>query len=152
MAPQHPVWAFDVDGTLIGSIRSDRLRPGARDLLEQLANGGVRCVLWSAGGGDYAERMAHRHDIAMWFGAFHSKRDRGPDGRFPLTDFDPADLPAVFVDDAPAEVPLGAHVIAVPQFLGGNRADRALYDVRARADHWLSSMALGVGTPPDLDP
>ena len=56
-------WAFDVDGTLIGSIRSDRLRPGAAELLAALVERGVTCVLWSAGGDEYAARKAREHGI-----------------------------------------------------------------------------------------
>lgn len=124
-----PVWAFDVDGTVIGSIRSDVLRPGVGDLLVELTARGVRCVLWSAGGGVYAQRMAESHGIVHHFEAFYAKRDRGPDGRFSVDHFSRADRPTVFVDDAPAEIPAGGKVVAVPQFMGGNPADGALVGI-----------------------
>lgn len=121
-----PVWAFDVDGTVIGSIRSDVLRPGVGDLLVELRARGVRCVLWSAGGDMYAHRMAEAHGIGHHFDAFYAKRERGPDGRFAVEHFSRVDRPTVFVDDVPDEVPAEGRVVAVPQFMGGNPADRAL--------------------------
>lgn len=42
---QDMVWAFDVDGTLIGSIRSGVLRPAGCELLTALAARGVLAVL-----------------------------------------------------------------------------------------------------------
>ena len=124
-----PVWAFDLDGTLIGSIRNDRLRPGARELLAGLAERGVTCVLWSAGGAAYAERKARQHGIADSFAAFYAKAERDHDQRYRVDHFAPEHLPDVFVDDSPRDVTSGARVIRVPQFMGGNDADRGLRDL-----------------------
>jgi phosphoglycolate phosphatase-like HAD superfamily hydrolase len=123
------VWAFDLDGTLIGSIRNDRLRPGARELLVALAERGVTCVLWSAGGAAYAERKAREHGIADAFVAFYAKAERDLDQRYRIDHFAPEHRPDVFVDDSPRDVTSGARVIRVPQFMGGNDADRSLRDL-----------------------
>jgi phosphoglycolate phosphatase-like HAD superfamily hydrolase len=123
------VWAFDLDGTLIGSIRNDRLRPGARELLAALAERGVQCVLWSAGGASYVERKAREHGIADAFVAFYDKAERDLDQRYLVGHFAPEHRPDVFVDDSPRDITAVARVIRVPQFMGGNDADRSLLDV-----------------------
>jgi phosphoglycolate phosphatase-like HAD superfamily hydrolase len=123
------VWAFDLDGTLIGSIRNDRLRPGARELLAALGEHDVTCVLWSAGGARYAERKADEHGIGHAFAAFYAKAERDVEQRYRVDHFAPEHVPDVFVDDSPRDVPAGAHVIRVPQFMGGNDADRGLRDL-----------------------
>ena len=123
------VWAFDLDGTLIGSIRNDRLRPGARELLAALRERDVTCVLWSAGGAAYAERKAREHGIADAFAAFYDKAERDLDQRYLVDHFAPGHIPDVFVDDSPRDVRAGARVIPVPQFMGGNDADRSLLDL-----------------------
>ena len=120
------VWAFDLDGTLIGSVRSDVLRPHAVTLLHELARREVTCVLWSAGGSAYARRHAIAHGIETSFAAFYGKVERDDHRRYVTDHFAPAHLPLIFVDDAPQDIPLGATVIAVPQFIGGNPADSAL--------------------------
>jgi phosphoglycolate phosphatase-like HAD superfamily hydrolase len=127
----HPgvVWAFDVDGTLIGSIRSGVLRPGADDLLSALASAGERCVLWSAGGAEYAQRMAAMHGIEPHFLAFYAKEARGSDGKYRVDHFEAAHRPHVFVDDSPTDLPDEFHTIAVPQFIGGNLADTGLVEL-----------------------
>ena len=51
------VWIFDVDGTLIGSIRSEITRPGALELLTALRDRSDICLCWSAGGDTYAREM-----------------------------------------------------------------------------------------------
>ena len=78
----HPddVWLFDVDGTLIGSIRSDWLRPGALELIELLKTSDTTLVAWSAGGAEYARRMLAQFDMARVFIAFYHKDQRGADG------------------------------------------------------------------------
>jgi long-chain acyl-CoA synthetase len=131
------VWAFDVDGTLIGSIRSDRLRPGAVELLTELGARRIPRVLWSAGGADYAARMARKHEIDSHFVGFYAKLDRGSDGRFHVDHLASDHMPSTFVDDAPDEVPSGARVIRVPPFLGGNMADSDLRGVLADLDRIL---------------
>lgn len=123
------VWAFDVDGTLIGSIRSDVLRPGAVDLLTALGRAGARCVLWSAGGADYARRMAARHGIEDHFVAFYEKDVRDADGKYVVDHFELEHLPQVLVDDSTIDLREDICAIAVPQFIGGNPADTGLIDV-----------------------
>ena len=123
------VWAFDLDGTLIGSIRNDRLRPGTGELLTALGERHITCVLWSAGGAAYAERKAREHGIADAFAAFYDKAQRDSDRRYVVDHFAPEHFPDVFVDDSPGDLAAGAHVIRVRQFLGGNDADRSLLDL-----------------------
>lgn len=135
--PGH-VWAFDVDGTLIGSIRSEILRPGAPELLVRLGALGVTCVLWSAGGGDYARRMAAAHRIDTRFAAFHAKGGRDAEARYTTDHFGEHHRPDVFVDDSPSDLPAHCTVLAVPQFMGGNPADGALWTVLA----WLGTAAV----------
>ncbi|MET0715016.1 MAG: NIF family HAD-type phosphatase, partial [Mycetocola sp.] len=129
-----PVWAFDVDGTLIGSIRSDRTRPGARELLEELDRRGVVVVLWSAGGDEYAQRVAVRHGLDDIVAGFYGKDERGPDGRYLIDHFADDHRPLVFVDDVPGDLPRDACIVGVPQFFGSNTADASLRDVRAGLD------------------
>jgi phosphoglycolate phosphatase-like HAD superfamily hydrolase len=128
------VWAFDVDGTIVGSIRSDVLRPGAAELVRTLGRRGVQCVLWSAGGADHARRMASRHGIDHHVVAYYGKERRDGDGRYELDHFAPAHRPDVLVDDAPTDLPASATVIAVPPFLGNNPADAALLVLLERLD------------------
>ena len=96
------LWIFDLDGTLIGSVRSDVLRPGAVELLDALAAGGSVCALWSAGGADYARRMAERHGLADRFVAIASKSVRSDGVRWDAPPFGwvPATTRRVYVDDA----------------------------------------------------
>lgn len=121
------VWAFDVDGTLIGSVRSDIVRPGAPELLLALGRRGVHCVLWSAGGEDYAERIAARHGFVVV--ATYAKRERDARGRYTTDHFPPHHHPHLFVDDSPSDLPDDIAHIAVAQFIGGNRADRVLWSI-----------------------
>jgi phosphoglycolate phosphatase-like HAD superfamily hydrolase len=139
------VWAFDVDGTLVGALRSDRLRPGAGRLLAALASRGVTAVLWSAGGSDYAQRMAERHGIDHHFAAFYAKSDRDRSARYVVDHFDADHRPAVYVDDSPADLPLGARVVDVPPFIGNSDADRALFVV---LDHLDRHLLAGAGHLP----
>jgi phosphoglycolate phosphatase-like HAD superfamily hydrolase len=135
-------WTFDVDGTLIGSVRSDRLRPGAVELLEELTGRGVAIVLWSAGGDDYALRKAREHGIERFFAGFYAKARRDALGRYTVDHFAPEHRPAVFVDDSPIDLPVdmavdlpgGARIVAVAQFIGGNAADRGLFEVLDQLD------------------
>ncbi len=124
----HPdaVWLFDVDGTLIGSVRSDVLRPGAIELLGRLRDAGVTPVLWSAGGAEYAKNMLAQFRIDHCFAAFYSKDRRGPDGRYLVDHLRPEHRPGTLVDDYPGDVPDQPRVIGVPQFLGGNPHDTGL--------------------------
>lgn len=134
------IWAFDLDGTLIGSIRGDRLRPGAVELLAALAERGATCVMWSAGGGDYAERKAREHGIDDHFAGFYSKADRDAGARYRVDHLPLRHRPHVFVDDSPVDLPLDATVIAVSQFLGGNDADHALFAVLMGLERHLAAI------------
>jgi len=131
------IWAFDVDGTLIGSIRSDVLRPGADALLGELVARGVTCVLWSAGGEEYARRMAERHDIARHLSGYYGKNGRDSAKRYTLDHFHPDHVVTTFVDDSPVDLPADAEVVPVSQFLGGSRSDRVLLDLLADLDRHL---------------
>ncbi len=124
----HPdaVWVCDVDGTLIGSVRSDILRPGAIELLDRLRDAGTTLVLWSAGGAEYAKNMLAQFRIDHYFAAFYSKERRGPDDRYLVDHLCPKHRPGTLVDDYPGDVPEQPRVIGVPQFLGGNPHDRGL--------------------------
>ena len=126
MAPMASLLLFDVDGTLIGSIRSDRLRPGARELLETLRVRETTLVLWSAGGADYAERMLARFDIDHFFSGFYAKDSRCAEGRYRIDHLAPEHRPGTLVDDYPDEVPYTGRVIGVPQVLGSNATDSGL--------------------------
>jgi phosphoglycolate phosphatase-like HAD superfamily hydrolase len=126
------VWAFDLDGTLIGSVRSNVLRPHASALLHRLSCDGVSLVLWSAGGREYAARHAAAQGISHHFTAFYDKGMRDQTRRYTTAHFSREHRPHVFVDDAPDDLPLGADVIAVPQFIGGNSSDSALLMLLAR--------------------
>ena len=124
----HPdaIWLFDVDGTLIGSVRSDVLRPGAIELLDRLRDAGATPVLWSAGGAEYAKNMLAQFGIDHYFAAFYSKDRRGSDGRYVVDHLRPEHRPGTLVDDYPGDVPDQPRVIGVPQFLGGNPHDTGL--------------------------
>lgn len=124
----HPdaVWLFDVDGTLIGSVRSDTLRPGAMELLDRLRDAGATLVLWSAGGADYARNMLAQFHLDHYFAAFYSKDRRGPDGRYMVDHLRPEHRPGTLVDDYAGDVPTAPRVIGVSQFLGGNPHDQGL--------------------------
>ena len=137
----NPLWAFDVDGTIIGSIRNDRLRSGTSELLSALAERRVKAVLWSAGGADYAALMADRHGIAHLFDAFYDKKSRGADGHYLTDHFQPEHRPTLFVDDSPDEMPSGSVVIGVAQFFGSTTADRALWNLVERLDELLGAPA-----------
>lgn len=120
------VWLFDVDGTLIGSVRSDRLRPGAERLIRTLCARGKTLVVWSAGGADYAERMMARFGLDGFVSAFYSKQARGHDGRYTIDHFLPEHWPGTIVDDAAHEAPIAPRVLDVSQFLGSNQHDKGL--------------------------
>lgn len=126
MTKRRGAWIFDVDGTLIGSIRSNQLRPGVRELLETLKESGTTLVLWSAGGGNYAERMLAQFELSHFFSGFYAKEERCERGLYRIDHLAPKHQPDTFVDDYPHEVPDHGRVIGVPQFLGGNPHDKGL--------------------------
>jgi long-chain acyl-CoA synthetase len=125
-----PTWAFDLDGCLVGTLAPDDLRPLARELLESVRSAGATLVVWSAGGAEYARRIAARTDIAHLVDGFYDKR-RGIDGKWTLEVF-PRDLvPIVCVDDDPEGVPEGIRVLAVTPYLGRRPHDRGLETIVA---------------------
>jgi hypothetical protein len=132
------VWVFDVDGTLVGSVLSDRLRPGVAELLALLQASRTTLVAWSAGGADYACRMLTQFALDRHFCAYYDKASRGADGRYLLDHLDPAHRPGTLVDDFPDEVPEAPRVIRVRQFLGSNPNDTGLTDAIRIARERLS--------------
>jgi long-chain acyl-CoA synthetase len=123
-APTH--WVFDVDACLIDSLTGTSLRPGARVLLEHLRSQGHQVILWSAGGDAYAQRRASSLGVGDLFDGFYSKEERDEHGRYRTGHFLPEDHTAVFVDDRPQDMPLGASVVAVSPYLADNPHDRGL--------------------------
>jgi phosphoglycolate phosphatase-like HAD superfamily hydrolase len=123
------VWAFDVDGTLVGSVMPDVLRPGATELLTELRARGVVTVVWSAGGADYARDTMRRHGIDGLFDGFYGKDSRDVDRRWDVGHFPVHHAPTLFVDDTPEDLPVGATVVAVSPFIGANPSDRWLLSI-----------------------
>jgi long-chain acyl-CoA synthetase len=125
-ARQDVTWLFDVDATLIDGVSGSHLRPHARTLLELLRVRGVRVLLWSSGGAEYALRRARQHAVDHLVEGAFSKRRRDPSGPWDL----PAELrdapPDVMVDDVPAELPLAGEVVSVRPYLGHNPHDDVL--------------------------
>jgi long-chain acyl-CoA synthetase len=117
------VWVFDVDGTLIDSLTGTSLRPGTAELLTELRSTGCRTVLWSAGGARYARDRAVEHGIADLCDGFADKAARDGEGRFIAAFLDDVGA-AVFVDDRPEDVPVGAHVVALHPYIAHNPHDR----------------------------
>ncbi|MCZ7528804.1 MAG: HAD family hydrolase [Acidimicrobiia bacterium] len=128
-----PVWVFDVDGCLVDSLTGTSLRPGAVELLAHLRRRGARVLLWSAGGATYARRRAEEQGVARFFHGFHDKDVRDEAGRYVTHGFLEDHAYAVFVDDRPEDMPVGAEVVAVPPYLAGNPHDRGLRHVARRA-------------------
>ena len=89
-------WVFDVDGCLVDSLTGTSLRPGARDLLEHLAQNGHRVILWSAGGDAYARARAEEFGVDHLVSGSFAKDVRDVDGCY-LT----AQLP---LDDRPSNL------------------------------------------------
>src|ERR1700684_2611016 len=73
-------WVFDVDGCLVDSLTGTSLRPGARNLLEHLAQNGRPIILWSAGGGAYARARAEESGVGHLISGYFAKDGRGVDG------------------------------------------------------------------------
>ncbi len=131
MGQAAPTWVFDVDGCLIDSLSGDSLRPGASELLTGLKAGGVRLLLWSAGGEEYAERRAAAHGIDAFFSGFYSKGSRDTDGHYRIDHLPLGDGVATFVDDQPADLGATWPVIGVRPYLAANRHDTGLAVVTA---------------------
>ena len=127
------VCVFDVDGTLIDSLTGTSLRPGSVELLTDLRRAGYATILWSAGGASYAWDRAREHGIAELFDSFQPKEERDTEGRYRST-FIPGLDRAVFIDDRPEDMPVGANVIAVSPYIAHNPHDRGLAKVVALVD------------------
>lgn len=123
------VWVFDVDGTLVGSVMPQILRPGARELLSALRERGARVVVWSAGGADYARETMTRHGIEKYFDGFYGKDVRDANRRWDVAHFPRDHAPTLFVDDTPEDLPVGARIVAVAPFIGANPSDRWLVSI-----------------------
>jgi len=121
-----PAWLFDVDATLIDGVTGGHLRPHARSLLEQLQARGIRVLLWSSGGAEYALRRARQHAIDHLVDGSFSKRRQDPGGPWDM----PSELrtapPSVLVDDVPDEVPAVGEVVRGRPYLGPNPHDDVL--------------------------
>ena len=128
-AGQPAVWAFDVDGCLVDSLRGVSLRPFARELLIALRANGIRVVLWSAGGASWALAKAQQFDVAPLIDGYYGKPSRGPDGRWTTSHMPPRHQPSVCVDDSPDDLPRVVRAIAVRPYLAPNQADRALLEI-----------------------
>jgi hypothetical protein len=126
------IWAFDIDGTVIGAIRSYVLRPGTIEIFQAINASGARVVLWSAGGSEYAERMAANHGIIDHVHGFFEKPDRNGAAHYSVDHIPEPLRPTVFVDDSPGDLPPHWDVIAVDPFMGSNPHDRGLDTVRTR--------------------
>lgn len=123
-------WAFDLDGCLVGALDPSDLRPLARELLERVRASATTVVVWSAGGADYARRIAAQTGFAHLVDGFYDKV-RGRDGKWTLEVFPPHHVPVVCVDDDPAGVPEGIRVLTVAPYLGRRPHDRGLETVLA---------------------
>ncbi len=125
-------WVFDVDGCLVDSLTGTSLRPGARELLEQLGNGS-RVILWSAGGDHYARDRAEQFCVDGHVSGYFPKEGRDGDGCY-LTGHLPVDpCRTVFVDDRPEDLARDLEVLAVSPYLSADRYDRGLRAVAQRA-------------------
>ena len=133
MAGVEPLWVFDVDGCLIDALTGTSLRPGARALLRHLRRSGRGVVWWSAGGDEYAQRRAEALGVRGLIDAFHGKNERGATGRYLTGHFLDRHQGALFVDDRPEDLPIGAPFIAVSPYLGDNPHDRGLLPVGEQA-------------------
>ncbi|MET0147192.1 MAG: NIF family HAD-type phosphatase [Ilumatobacteraceae bacterium] len=119
-------WLFDLDGCLVDSMGGTILRPHARELLEALLGLGITVRIWSAGGDDYANRVAERVGIADLVAGYHTKV-RQPSGTWALPDVvgRATERSVVCVDDQPDGVPGHVTTIAVFPFIGARPHDRA---------------------------
>ena len=125
-------WVFDVDGCLVDSLTGTSLRPGARALLGHLGHES-RVILWSAGGGDYAEHRARQFGVDGHVSGYFPKEGRDAAGCY-LTGHLPLDpRRAVFVDDRPEDLASGLEVLPVSPYLSDDPHDRGLVAVSLRA-------------------
>ena len=123
--PEH--WLFDLDGCLVDSFAGTELRPYALDVLVALRQADHRVEIWSAGGAEYAERVARRvgiHDVIHGYWT----KERGKDGKWSLPAAT-AGRTVVCVDDQPEGIPAGPRQIPVFPYLGRNDHDAALLPI-----------------------
>ena len=130
--PNDHIWFFDLDGCLVDSMAATDLRPHAEELLVALVARGIEVRIWSAGGGEYAERVATRLGIDGPVTSFHDK-ERGSEGRWILPAV-PDGANVTCVDDQPEGVPGEVTTIAVFPYLSRRRRDRALAELLALLD------------------
>lgn len=142
MDDSSETWVFDVDGTVVDSLSGTSLRPHVEALLVHLQARGCRLVLWSAGGAAYARERAAQHDLHWLVDAFHDKEGRDSAGRYVVHRFLDALEGAVFIDDRPEDLPVGAEVVAVSPYLAPDPHDRGLHPAFRRA-----GLILGRGAP-----
>jgi phosphoglycolate phosphatase-like HAD superfamily hydrolase len=126
-------WVFDVDGCLVDSLIGTSLRPLARDLLEHLAAQGCETIWWSAGGQPHARARAERFGVDHLVTRFCEKDERDLDRRYATRHLGVDLEAAIFVDDRPEDMPVGAQVIAVAPYLVENPRDRGLAAASLRA-------------------
>jgi hypothetical protein len=126
-------WIFDVDGCVVDSLLGSSLRPGARELLEQLRAAGHEVIWWSAGGEDHARGRAQRFGVDQLVSRFAEKDRRDADGRYEIHALSIDLEDAVFIDDRPEDLPVAAEVLAVAPYLIENPRDRGLATIAARA-------------------
>jgi FMN phosphatase YigB (HAD superfamily) len=125
-------WIFDVDGCLVDSLTGTSLRPGTRELLTHLRSQHHTVIWWSAGGRDYGRDRAAQFAFDDLVDAFYGKDHRDDQGRYRTNHFLSPNEEAVFVDDRPEDMPVGATVISVSPYLVHNPHDRGL----RRAAEW----------------
>jgi long-chain acyl-CoA synthetase len=126
-------WVFDVDGCLVDSLTGTSLRPGARDLLEHLADNGGHSFLWSAGGDAYARARAEESGIDHLISGYFAKDGRDVDGCYLAAHLPLQDRRAVFVDDRPEDLAPDLDVLAVSPYLSDDPHDHGLAHVARRA-------------------
>jgi long-chain acyl-CoA synthetase len=126
-------WVFDVDGCMVDSLTGSSLRPGARELLLHLRHELRTVIWWSAGGDDYARRRAAQLGVEDLVDRFYGKDERDDHGRYRTVHFREPLQAAIFVDDRPEDLPIGAAIIPVAPYLVGNPHDRGLLPVAQRA-------------------
>jgi long-chain acyl-CoA synthetase len=130
--PGDACWVFDVDGCLVDSLTGTSLRPGARDIVMRLA-ARARVLLWSAGGGDYAQARAVQFGLAEYFDGFYPKDGRDAGGHYLTSHLPTGPGRAVFVDDRPEDLAESLEVLVVSPYLTDDRHDRGLEAVASRA-------------------
>ncbi len=116
---------------MVDSFDGKSLRPLARELLVALRQKGCGIDIWSAGGAEYAERVAQRVGIRDLVGTFWTK-DRGANGKWTLP-LELAEITVVCVDDQPDGVPSNVESIGVFPYLGANPYDQVLRKLLDRA-------------------